>query len=318
MEINLPALPGLVLKIEDARPARPGHAARAGGHATRAGAAQPPGSYPTSRLQKGLLLVYRGEELAEEAVGFGVPVLKRGLNTVFPGGLRLTARRSSGPAGPPAPDWQPSGPGRRDGADWEIAALFRMCLEERLHRPGRDTLDGKPLYAIKNLLAASIRRFPALRSPLTAASSAARRTLGWETTYEIAGFEAEVTVTYKVHGEAGVIEVEVDTAALAPDGISEIAVMNEQGGRHFDRYCDSDGTCRRGAEIGCWDPVTAREAWFISDAYGLAFTLRQADGAALYRGRELVGKRLAWAGFGYTFRPAGGTFSYEVRIGEAP
>jgi hypothetical protein len=317
VEIDLPALPGLALRIEDT--------------------AQRRGSYPTSRLQKGLLLVYRGEELAEEAVGFGVPVLKRGLNAVFPGGLHLTARRSTGPAGPPAPTWQPSpgpapvpafgagagpgrdGPGGRDGPDWEIAAVFHMCLEEKLHRPGgRGSLDGKPVYAIKNLLAASIRRFPVLRGALTAASSATRRTFGWETTYERASFEAEVTVTYRVHGKAGAIEVEVDAAASARDGVSEIAVMNEQGGHHFDRYCDSDGTCRRGAEIGCWDRVTAREAWFISDAHGLAFTLRQADGAALYRGRELVGERLAWAGFGYTFRPTGGTFSYEVRIGGAP
>jgi hypothetical protein len=278
VEIDLPALPGLVLRIEDAVKRR--------------------GSYPTSRLQKGLLLIHNGEELAEEAVGFGVPVLKRGLHTVFPGGLDLTAQRS--------------------GSEWEIAAVFQMCLVEKLHRPGLGSLNSKPLYAIKNLLAALIRRFPVLRGALTGASGAVRRTFGWETTYEKASFRTKVKVIYTVNGEAGVIAVEVDTAALLRDGISEVAVMNEQGGHHFDRYCDSGGTCQQGGEIGCWDRVTAGEASFISDAHGLAFTLRQASGAALYRGRELVGERLAWAGFGYTFRPTGGTFSYEVRIGGAP
>ena len=44
--------------------------------------------YPTARLQKGFLLFQDGQELAEEGVGFGVPVLKRGIQTIFPGQCR--------------------------------------------------------------------------------------------------------------------------------------------------------------------------------------------------------------------------------------
>ena len=73
------------------------------------------GPYPTRRLQKGLLLLCAGRELAEEGVGFGVPVLKRGVQTIFPGGVELA--------------W------RQDGADWEVAAAFRMDLVERLSGP---------------------------------------------------------------------------------------------------------------------------------------------------------------------------------------
>ena len=54
--------------------------------------------YPTARLQKGMLLLDAGESLAEEGVGFGVPVLKRGARTVFPGRRELTCRRD-GPRG---------------------------------------------------------------------------------------------------------------------------------------------------------------------------------------------------------------------------
>ena len=72
MDIDLAGVPGLALRIEANSLGR--------------------GSYPTARLQKGFLLVYNGEELAEEAVGFGVPVLKRGLQAIFPGGIELTAR----------------------------------------------------------------------------------------------------------------------------------------------------------------------------------------------------------------------------------
>ena len=46
-------------------------------------------SYPTRRLQKGLLLYAGEQELAEEGVGLGVPILKRGAQTVFPGSVRL-------------------------------------------------------------------------------------------------------------------------------------------------------------------------------------------------------------------------------------
>lgn len=46
------------------------------------GAAAP--GYATGRLARGMLLRDGGCELAEEGVGFGVPILKRGLQTIFP------------------------------------------------------------------------------------------------------------------------------------------------------------------------------------------------------------------------------------------
>jgi hypothetical protein len=94
--------------------------------------------------------------------------------------------------------------------------------------------------------------------------------------------------------------------------------MNEQAALTFDRYQDTSGILLQGHEIGCWDEVHAREAWFESTAHRVAFRLCQVKGARLFRGRELVGSRLAWAGFGYSFSPSNQTFRYELRIEKRP
>ena len=74
------------------------------------------GSYPSARLPKGLVLLDGGEDLAGEGVGLGVPILKRGLETVFPGGVEVS--------------W------RQDGPAWELEAVYDMCLVERLAKVG--------------------------------------------------------------------------------------------------------------------------------------------------------------------------------------
>ena len=51
------------------------------------------GSYPASRIQKGLVLGLKDRDLSEEGVGFGVPVLKFGLESIFPGSWRMSAKK---------------------------------------------------------------------------------------------------------------------------------------------------------------------------------------------------------------------------------
>ena len=87
------------------------------------------------------------------------------------------------------------------------------------------------------------------------------------------------------------------------ESLTEVIVMNEQGAHFFDQYRDSSGARLSGKEIGCWDEVTAEEASFASSTHRVAFNLPQVPGARLFRGRELIGSRLAWAGFGYSFPP---------------
>jgi hypothetical protein len=249
--------------------------------------------YSTASLQKGLLLKDQGQELAEEAVGFGVPVLKRGLQTIFPGSATLT--------------WL------RHATIWNITVRFRLNLVERVSGPGNSSVENKFLYLVKNALAALIRGMPILRSPLTSISSLLRQTFHWETIYTQAGFATELKVLYALDTQTGKISIEIDSGDLPP-GITEVMIMNEQGAQAFDRYLDTSGLLLQGQTIGCWDEVTAHEACFESRTHQVAFWLGQVNGARLFRGRERVGSRLAWAGFGYTFSPSIRRFRYELRI----
>ena len=60
--------------------------------------------------------------------------------------------------------------------------------------------------------------------------------------------------------------------------------------------------------------MTAAEASFASSAADVVFTLRRVPGARLYRGRELIGSRLAWSGFGYVLPPTAARFAYDIAI----
>lgn len=273
MNLSIPLPEGLELRIADEA---------AGGD-----------DYPTRRLQKGLLLAADGRPLAEEGVGFGVPILKRGAQTIFPGGMSLTWRR-------------------RDPI-WEVTATYDLCLVERLAGQGGSRVQPQLLYTAKDALAALHRRSPQLRGLLTAASSTLRRTFGWVTTYEDAGSHTPIKVKYTVDGDSGRVDVSLDLTGL-PAGVTEVVVMNEQGGRHFDLYVDSDGRAISGPEIDTWDDVAAARGAFVSTKSRALFSLGQADGARLRRGRELVGSRLAWAGFGYSLPPTVTRFGYDVRI----
>jgi len=256
----------------------------------------PAPGFATGRLARGLLLRDGERELAEEGVGFGVPILKRGLQTIFPGRLSLVKRGVAG--------------------ERSITAVFHMDLVERLAAPGSPSLSSPALYTAKNALAALHRRVPVLRGPLTGLSSALRRAFGWVTTFEEAGEGFTLALTYIVAGER--LTVAVDATALPADGATSVVVMNEQGARAFDRYCDLAGAELRGAAIGTWDEVTAPGASFVCEERRVAFTLGQVAGARLFRGRELIGSRVAWAGFGYSFPAALGAMSYELRIERLP
>jgi hypothetical protein len=274
MKMNIPIGPGLDLKITNNNGYQPG--------------------FPSSHLQKGLLLLDHDQDLSEEGVGFGVPVLMWGMQTIFPGSIQLVASKSS--------------------PLLLVQAIYKLNLEEKIGKPANKKIENKLLYRIKNFLAALIRRFSFLRGLLTGASNLLRKVFGWETLYEASDFSAEVQMTYAIDQQAGVVEISMDKLESNISGITEVIIMNEQGANKFDYYLDSTGTSLRGKEIGCWDEITAQEATFISPAHSVAFTLSQVRGAKLYRGRELIGSRLAWSGFGYSFPAQFDHFRFRLKI----
>ena len=327
MELSAPLFGDLSLSITD----RPPHE---GGDAGDAG------RYPAARLQRGLLLVCPGRDLAEEGVGFGVPVLKRGAQTVFAGAMELRrcatprggTRRGGTQSGGTKSSAEPAPGGDSDG--WQATASFQMNLVERLAArrgasagpggetaseagPGGDRGGGsrsRLFYAVRDALAALHRRVPALRGVLTTVSNAVRRGFGLVTTFEETTTVATLRVTYDVRGAEGLVHVSVDLTGLPADGLSEVVLMNELGARSFDRYHDSGGARLRGAAIGTWTRVTDARASLRCGEAGVSFSLGQAPGAHLYRGWELVGSRLAWAGFGYVVQRGVENFGYDVSI----
>ncbi len=254
--------------------------------------------YPSARLQKGLCLLYRGQDLTEEAVGFGVPVVKCGLQAFFPGSVELELLQS-----------QP---------DWTIKASYTLNLVERLAREDAAIVRSKPLYTVKDSLAALIRRAPALRGPLTSLSTALRRTFSWETRYEPSQSGYSAVLVYSLDAATGCLHVETSRNVPFPTEITELVIMNEQGARVFDQYQDSAGLSLSGKDIGCWDEVLSNQASFTSSLHRLRFTLAHTGGARLFRGRELLGSRLAWAGFGSVLSRPFDQFEYTLRLEKVP
>jgi hypothetical protein len=170
------------------------------------------------------------------------------------------------------------------------------------------------VYAARDVLAATHRRVPALRAPLTALSNAGRRRLGWLTTFEKVPPVATILVDHRVAEGGSIVTVRADLRDVPADAATGIALMNELGAGEFDRYEDAAGSSLAGGAIGSWDVVDAATASFVSSRRGLAFTLAQVPGGRLMRGREAIAGRLAWAGFGYLLRPGPPGFTYDVRI----
>lgn len=273
MIIDIPLFSGLSLKIDDDH------------HGKK--------EYPTARLQKGLLLLDHGQELSDEGVGFGVPVLKKRFKTIFPGEVALTCLRN--------------------GPTWEITAKFKLNLIEKISTRKDEYVESRLIYAVKHLLAAMMRRLPFARDLLTSVSSKVRELFNWETTYAYSNFSTDLEVIYKIDPEIGKLTVEIDANHL-PRDITEVVLMNEQGACVFNQYLDTSGIALEGEKIGCWDEVNADQAWFASTGHKILFKLSQVKGARLFRGREFIGSRLAWAGFGYSFPPSIKNIRYEMSI----
>ena len=125
-------------------------------------------------------------------------------------------------------------------------------------------------------------------------------------------------VTYAAGDHPDEVRVSADLCHLPP-AVTEVVLMNELGADEFTRFVDSDGADLRGAGIGAWNQVRAATASFVAEHGDISFTLKSdpdpvVPGVRLYRGREVARGRLAWAGFGYTFKPGPPSFTYTLRI----
>lgn len=241
------------------------------------------------------MLYCDGQDLSEEGVGFGVPVLKIGREAVFPGSCAWkTELKGYG----------------EDGAT--VEAEYFMNLVGRMAVGGR-RINCRTFYGAREWLASQYRRHPDLRKCILYGAELSRRAMSMKDAFLEVPPVGSVKAVYSIMGDS--VRVCLDLLGV-PEG-SEPVIMNEQGADHFDSYRDSDGLILKGGDIGGWDEVSvsADEASFIDSGNELYFALNRIDGVKMLRGRERLSNRLAWAGLAYVLSPGTQRFSYTVRLG---
>jgi len=255
-----------------------------------------PDRYPTSRIQKGLALFCDGQDLSEEGVGFGVPVLKTGREAVFPGsGVWKTELKGDGGN---------SGDGPTVEAEYFMNLMGRMAV-------GGKRIDCRTFYRAREWLASQYRMHPELRKGILFGAELSRKAMSMKDAFVEVPTVGSVKTVYSIMDDS--VQVNLDLRGV-PEG-HELVVMNEQGANHFDSYKDSGGLCLEKEAIGGWDEVFSDEASFIDPKNGLYFALTRVEGAKMMRGRELLSDRLAWAGLAYLLDPGTKRFSYTIRLG---
>ncbi len=253
----------------------------------------PADRYPSSRIPKGLTLACHGADFTEEGVGFGVPVLRTDLETIFPSNNRFF------------PD--PENPAR-------IVVAYDMGLVQRLSRAGKDMPGGRLLDLMNQIMARLHRGYPFLRPALAAASSPILRAFGLRETFRYARPRGLILCDYTLDAEREELRVIVDARRARTQGCVELIIMNELGARRFSSYRDSRDGSLDGRGIESWARVLADRAGFTDPASGVTFSVAQRAGARLFRGRELMEGRLSWAGFAYVLPPQTTRFEYSASI----
>src|SRR3990172_9832184 len=119
--------------------------------------------YPSCRIQKGPVLFHGNKDLSEEGVGFGVPILKFGQKTIFPGSGCIKVKKYA------------------DRADVKIDYDFNLV--ETIEVRGR-RIESRTICKIKEYLSWLHRKYPFLRGLLTQGSIVLRRAFDIETKFE--------------------------------------------------------------------------------------------------------------------------------------
>ncbi len=255
-----------------------------------------PQEYPTSKIQKGLVIFLKGEDLGEEGVGFGLPVLKFGDEAAFPG--RSSSRIT------------------KEGDLTVVEIDYDLNLASRL-AIGNRQIDGDRLYRAKGRIDRLHRDRPPLRRTINLASALLRRALSVETRLAETDSFGRARVVYTI-SRNGRIDVRV-RCWPKEKGCTEMAVMNEQGASSFERFRNSEGLDLLGKEIGPWERTSAEWSEFVDSKHGLSFKLWKTEGAEPFYGREARPGRLAWAGLAHVVpMPSGREFEYKIVLGAPP
>jgi len=247
-----------------------------------------PHNLKTAPLQKGLILLFRKQEIVGEGVGFGVPVIKYGDQTYY--SADATVKTS------------------HDGDEVVIRKEYQLNIVRQnqkspLQNPKlQNRIEAlNRIYQNNKQVAALVLKSKQALYPFVANSK-----------FASAPPRGTVVATYKI--KANHIEVDMDFSGVEPENLQQVVVLNEQGAQFFRCYRDSAGQSLWDGEIGVWSIVNAETASMFAPQIRLSFTLNKMRDAVLRRGRESAAGYLDWAGLDYELPPCTRRFSYGITL----
>ena len=250
-----------------------------------------PSNLETGALQKGLVLLLDGNELIEEGVGFGVPVVKYEDKTFFSSKADVSIKKI--------------------GSDISITKVFTLdtvslkkfgnatYIDDAVYTPFRKTferlyLKHKQLIPLFNKVM-ELRDFANIKTEFIKVKP-----------------RGQVTVTYSCQSKS--IDIIADFSKIALNKCREVLILNEQGANFFRRYVDSNGLNLLDHKIGAWETVRANEASLLDIGGQVSFCLQNRGDTRLFRGWEHTRNRFSWAGLSYSLLPNNGFFDYTIRL----
>ena len=245
----------------------------------------------TAPLHKGLVLVVDGQEVIEEGMGFGVPVVKYHDKTYFSSSADVKIEKNQ-----------------------SILIVNKTFILDAISRKKfwRSAYIDDDVYSLARKkfekLYLSNKKF----SPFFNEIMELRNLAKIKTEFQKVKPRGIIKVNYEI--QASEINVKADFSDLTLDGCEELLVLNEQGSNTFDTYLDADGVKLVGNKIGGWDEATADQAFMLSSKSKVSFCLQRKRGALLFRGWENTKSRFSWAGLNYSLRPNCGIFDYSIRL----
>ncbi len=244
----------------------------------------------TAPLQKGLVLMLDDEELIEEGIGFGVPVVKYEDKTYFSTSAEVLIQKSH--------------------SAYRVKKTY--ILDTVSKKLWRNSYVDDEFYSVWHKRFSKLYLSHRELSPLLNKLMEIREIAKVKTEFLKVKSRGAIAVNYEVQPAA--INVSVDCSDLMLSACQEVLVLNEQGSTIFGEYADTSGLKLVGNKIGAWAAVTAARASMLNAKKQLFFSLPKTSGATLFRGYEKTRNRFSWAGLSYSLHPYHGTFDYAIRL----
>ena len=250
-----------------------------------------PRNLKIANLQKGLILVYEGNELVGEGTGFGLPVLVCSDQTYFSGSSTIRVAQQDN--------------------RWTIRKEFIMDRTAR-NRFKNITLENRLARDLVAYLPRLYQTHPKLR--FLRLKGLTQR-IDINTSFVQTKPIGKVTVIYAIDKQR--ISISADFKDLERDRLEKMFMLNEQGSRFFRKYSDSQGTQLEDSKIGAWDGIQAEWATLKLPNNELGFRLWKKKNSILRRGREYLKDSLDWVGLDYELSPETLLFEYPIEISGA-